>query len=328
MSRIRRRRFLTVLGALLAAPLASFAQQPSAKIARIGFLGMPTASGWARMVEELRAGLREYGYVEGKNLVIEFRWAEGQYDRLPALANELVRLRVDVIVTHATPGVRAAKEATSTIPIVIAATGDAVAAGLVASLARPGGNITGSSFFGPDLAAKRLDLLKEALPRIRRVALLHNVGIGSRFSVEAVERAARLRNVELHEAGVRGPDEFESAFDKMAAWQVNAVLINEDPMLVANAKEIAIQAARRRLPIIGYSQIAEAGGLMAFGASIPEMHRRAAYFVDRILKGAKPGDLPVEQPTKFELLINLKTAKALGLTISQSVLLRADRVIE
>lgn len=280
------------------------------------------------MVEALRAGLREYGYVEGKNLIIEFRWAEGQYDRLSALANELVRLKVDVIVTHATAGVRAAKEATSTIPIVIAATGDAVAAGLVVSLARPGGNITGSSFLGPDLAAKRLELLKEALPRIRRVALLYNVGIGSRYGVEAVERAASLRNVELQLVGVRGPDGFESAFDKMGGWQVDALLINEDPMLVANAKAIADEAAKRRLATIGYAQIAEAGGLMAFGASISEMHRRAAYFVDRILKGAKPGDLPVEQPTKFELLVNLKTAKALGHTIAQSVLLRADRVIE
>jgi putative ABC transport system substrate-binding protein len=328
MSQIRRRRFLTGLGALFAAPLASFAQQPSAKIARIGFLGMPTASGWAKMVESLRAGLREYGYVEGKNLIIEFRWAEGQFDRLSALANELVRLKVDVIVTHATAGVRAAKEATSTIPIVIAATGDAVAAGLVVGLARPGGNITGSSFLGPDLAAKRLELLKEALPRIRRVALLYNVGIGSRYAVEAVERAASLRNVELHLVGVRGPDEFESAFDKMGGWQVDALMINEDPMLVTNAKAIAGEAAKRRLATIGYAQIAEAGGLMAFGASISEMHRRAAYFVDRILKGAKPGDLAVEQPTKFELLVNLKTAKALGLTIAQSVLLRADRVIE
>lgn len=328
MSQVRRRRFLTVLGALLAAPLASFAQQTSAKIVRIGFLGMPTASGWARMVEALRAGLREYGYEEGKNLVIEFRWAEGQYDRLPALANELVRLRVDVIITHATAGVRAAKEATSTIPIVIAATGDAVAAGLVASLARPGGNITGSSFLGPDLAAKRLDLLKEALPRVRRVALLYNVGIGSILGVEAVKRAASLRDVELHEAGVRGPEEFESAFAKMVGLKVDAVLINEDPMLVANAKIIADAAAKRRLPTFGYAQIAEAGGLLAFGASIPEMHRRAAYFVDKILKGAKPSDIPVEQPTKFEFLVNLKTAKALGLTIPGSILLCADRVIE
>ncbi len=328
MGQIRRRQFLCAAGAILAMPGGSFAQQSPAKVARIGFLGMPTAAGWTKMVEAFRAGLREYGYVEGRNLVIEFRWAEGQYDRLPGLATELVRLKVDVIVTHATAGVRAAKEATTTIPIVIAATGDAVAAGLVASLARPGGNVTGSSFFGPEIAAKRVELLKEALPRIGRVALLHNVGIGSQYAVEAVERAASSRNLELHKAPVRGPDEFEAAFAKMAGWHVDAVLINEDPMLVANAKAIVELAAKRRYPTVGFAQIAEAGGLMAFGASIVQMHHRAAYFVDKILKGARPGDLPVEQPTTFELLVNLKTAKALGVTISQSVLMRADRAIE
>lgn len=327
MNPFRRRQFLLATGAIIVGS-PYLRAQPSQKTATIGFLGMPTASGWARMVEALRAGLREYGYVEGRNLAIAFRWAEGKYDRLPLLAAELVRLKPDVIVTHATAGVRAAKEATTTIPIVIAATGDAVAAGLVASLARPGGNITGSSFLGPDIAAKRLDLIKEALPRIKRVALLYNLAIGSAHSVETVKRAAGLRNVEMHEAGVRSPDEFESAFAKMAAWQVDAVLINEDPMLVSNAKLISEMAAKRQLPSIGYSQIAETGGLMAFGASIVEMHRRAAYFVDRILRGAKPMDLPVEQPTKFELIVNMKTAKALGITIPQSVLTRADQLIE
>jgi len=328
MIQTRRRQFLLATGAIISASSNLLAQQPPVRIARLGFLGMPAASGWSKMVDALRAGLREYGYVEGRNLVIEFRWAEGQYDRLPGFANELVRLKVDVIVTHATAGVRAAKEATTTIPIVIAATGDAVASGLVASLARPGGNITGSSFLGPDIAAKRLDLIKETLPRIKRVALLYNPGIGSLHAVEAVKRAAVSRNLEVHEAGVRGPDAFESAFSRMTSSQVDAVLVNEDPMLVSNAKLITEMAAKTRLPTIGYAQIAETGGLMAFGASIIEMHRRAAYFVDRILRGAKPGDLPVEQPTKFELTVNLKTAKALGITIPQSVLARADKVIQ
>ena len=328
---MNRRKLLVALGAgagALAVPLHSFAQQSSAKLARIGFLGLPSASGWTKMVDALREGLRELGYVEGRNLAIEFRWAEGNYDRLPELARELVGLKPDVIVTHATVGVRTVKQATSTIPIVIAATGDAVEAGLVASLARPGGNVTGSSFFAPQIAAKRLEIIKELLPRSRRVAVLYNLGIGTPGSLEALGRAAQLLKLELYEAGVRGPDQIENAFGNFAKHRVDAIVINEDPVIVASAREIAALAAKQRLPAIGFLQIAEAGGLMAFGPSIAEMHRRAAYFVDKILKGAKPGDLPVEQPTKFELVINMKTAKMLGLAIPQSVLARADRVIE
>jgi len=278
------------------------------------------------MVEALRAGLREFGYVEGRNIAIEFRWAEGNYDRLPELAAELVRLKVDLIVTHTTAGTRAAKQATATIPIVIAATGDPVQAGLVASFARPGGNVTGSSFLGPEIAAKRLDLLKEALPRIRRIAVLFNVN--GRYIFNAMGRAAGSLKVELYEAVVQGPDEIESAFAKMVNWRADGVIVVEDPVLVSRAKAIAELALKRRLPAIGFAQIAEAGGLMAFGASIPEMHRRAAYFIDKILKGAQPGDLPIEQPTKFELIINMKTAKALGIRIPQAILVRADKVIE
>lgn len=323
-----RRRLLIALGSgALAAPFASFARQP-AKFARIGFLGLPAAADWTAKIEALRSGLAELGYVEGKNLAIDFRWAEGKYERLPALAAELVRLKVDIIVTHATPGVRAAKQATATIPIVIAATGDPVASGLVASLARPGGNATGSSFFTPQLAAKRLELIKEAIPRIRRVAVLFNASSGYRPSLDAAVLAAKSLKLELQEFGVRGPNDFESAFAAMAKRRVDAAVILEDPTLVGNAREIAEAAAKQRLPAIGFPEIAEAGGLMAYGANIAELHRRAAVFIDKILKGAKPGDLPVEQATKFELIINLRTAKKLGLSLPQSTLARTDRVIE
>jgi len=322
-----RRRFVAFIGGALAAPLRSFAQPKPAKVARIGFLGLPAASSWTPMVEALRTGLRELGYVEGRNILIEFRWAEGNYDRLPGLAAELVRLNVDLIVTHTTLGTRVAKQATTTIPIVIAATGDAVQAGLVASFARPGGNVTGSSFLGPEIVAKRLDLLKEALPRIRRIAVLFNVNSGS-WLLDELRRTAKSLKAELYEAGVQGANEIESTFTKMTDWHADGVVVVEDPVLVSKAKEIAEFAVRRRLPVIGYAQIAEAGGLMGFGASIAEMHRRAAYFIDKILKGTKPADLPIEQPTIFELTINLKAARALGVRMPQSVLLRADRVIE
>jgi putative ABC transport system substrate-binding protein len=324
---MNRRDTVLVLLALGAAPLAAWAQQSPAKVARIGFLGLPGASSWAPMLAALRAGLRDLGYVEGRNIVIEYRWAEGNYDRLPELAAELVRLKVDLIVTHTTLGTRVAKQATTTIPIVIAATGDAVQAGLVTSFARPGGNVTGSSFLGPEIAAKRLDLLKEALPRIRRVAVLFNTNSGS-WLLDGMRRSAKSLKVELYEAAEQRLDEIESAFAKMVDWHAEGVVVIEDPVLVSKAKAIAELALKRRLPVIGFTQIAEAGGLMGFGASIAEMHRRAAYFIDKILKGMKPSDLPVEQPAVFEFVINLKTAKAMDLTLPQSLLLRADGVIQ
>jgi putative ABC transport system substrate-binding protein len=311
----------------LGAPLASFAQQPPARFHRIGFLGPTSAAGIASRLEALRAGLRELGYVEGKNLVIEFRWAEGKYDRLPELAAELVRLKVDLIVTHGGPGIRAAKQATTTIPIVMAVVADAVADGLVASLARPGGNITGLSFFGPELNAKRLELLKETFPRIRRVAFLFQ-GRGSGVNLRAMEAAAGSLKVELQQFAVRSAAEFESAFATMSKQRVEAVAITEDTMFVANLAALVSLAARQRIPSIGFVEVAEAGGLMAYGVNIPAMFRRAAVFVDKILKGAKPGDLPIERATTFELVINRKAAKALGVTIPQSILARADRVIE
>ncbi len=317
---MKRRNLLMALGAgALAAPLASFAQQQPAKVARIGFLGSGSASGYASLVDALRAGLRD----------IEFRWAEGKYDRLPDLAAELVRLKVDVLVTQGTPAALAAKRATTTIPIVMAVSGDAVATGLVASLARPGGNITGSTLFNPELAAKRLELLKEAMPRITRVAVLVNPDNPARGpDFQLIKITARSLKVEIEPFEVRGPNEFESAFAAMAKRRVDAVTINQDGMLNANSRAIADLAAKQRLPSAGFKEFAEAGGLIGYGVNRPEMFRRAAYFVDRILKGAKPGDMPVERPTKFELVVNMKTAKALGIKIPQTILLRADKVIE
>jgi len=329
---VHRRAFLsTMAGTLLAAPLGSLAQQPTARIARIGFLGQTSASLSASVirVEALRTGLRDLGYVEGKNLTIEFRWAEGKHERLPDLAAELVRLKVDVIVTQGTPGALAAKQATATIPIVMPVVADPVATGLVASLARPGGNITGGSWVSHEVSAKRLELLRDAFPRTKRVAVLVNPNNASNAPIlQAMELAARSLKLEIPQFEARGPQEFESAFTAMAAKHVDAVTIIDDAVLIANAKAIANLAAKKRLPLMAFNETVEAGGLMAYGANFPEMYRRAASYVDKILKGAKPGELPIEQATKFELVINLKTAKALGLTIPQSLLQRADEVIQ
>jgi len=325
-----RRRLLVALGAgALAVPLLSFAQQQPAKIPRIGFLGLASASGYASQVEALRAGLHDLGYAEGKNLVIEFRWAEGKYDRLPELATELVRLKVDVIVTHGTPGVRAAKKTTTTIPIVMAAVGDAVATGLVASLARPGGNVTGSTFFSPELHAKRLELIKEAMPNITRVGMLGNpenpVFVAD---IKLVNVAAKSMKVELQRFLARGPDDFESVFSAMAKNHVQAVLIEGEPMTNVNSKALATIATKYHLAAAGNRAFADSGGLVGYGQNNLEVFRRAAYFVDKILKGAKPGDLPIERTAKFDLVVNLKTAKALGIKIPQQLLQRANKVIE
>ena len=327
---LRRRQFLIALGAsVLTAPLASFAQQKG-KVWRVGFLGTASASGFARRVEELRAGLRDLGYVEGKNLVIEFRWAEGKYERLPELAAELVRLKVDVIVTHGAVGPLAAKAATTTIPIVMAAVSDPVALGLVASLARPGGNVTGMASLSPEVTAKRLELLKDAFPRIRHVAVLFNTDSPSASGqvIRAMEATAASLKLELHQFGVRGPGEFESAFAAMAKRRVDAVVVLDDGVLAGNVGAIAKLAAKMRLPSIGLGEFAEAGGLMAYGVNRLEAFRRAAYFVDKIFKGAKSADLPVEQATRFETVLNLKTAKALGTKFPPAILARAERVIE
>jgi putative ABC transport system substrate-binding protein len=325
-----RRLFVTTLClSVLAAPLSSFAQQKG-KVWRIGFLGSATASGTAPRVDALRAGLRDLGYVEGKNLVIEFRSAEEKYERLSDLAAELVRLKVDIIVTAGTAGILAAKSATTTIPIVMAQSADPVALGLVASLARPGGNVTGMASFGPEVTAKRLELLKDAFPRTRQVAVLLNPDNRGniKLAFPAMEATAKSLKLELQQFGVRGSGEFESAFAAMAKRRVDAVVSTDDGVLVANAGVIANLATKIRLPSVGSIELAEAGGLMAYGANRRDLFRRSAYFVDRILKGAKPADLPVEQATRFETVLNLKTAKALGLQFPPAVLARADRVIE
>jgi putative ABC transport system substrate-binding protein len=313
---------------MLAASLASWAQQQSAKIARVGFLGATTAAGYAANVEALRAGLRDLGYVEGKNVLIEFRWADGKVDRLPGLAAELVRLKPDVLVTFGTPGTLAAKRATATIPIVMAISGDAVATGIVDSLARPTGNITGSTNLNPELAAKRLGLLREAMPRISRIAAFDNPDNPiNRPILQAMKTAAATMRMDLQPYEVRAPVDFDGALSSIAKAQ-RAVVVNDDPMLIANATALAALTSKHRVPSIGFTEFAQGGGLLGYGANRPERFRRAAYFVDRIVKGAKPHNLPIEQPTKIDLVVNMKTAKALGVMIPRSLLLHADQVIE
>jgi ABC-type uncharacterized transport system substrate-binding protein len=325
---MRRRTFIASAVSVLAAPLGAEAQ-PQAKVHRLGFLGGASPAGYAHLVEALRQGLHDLGYVEGKNLAIEYRWAEGKYDRLPDLAAELVRLKVDLIVTHGAPGSLAAKQATPTIPIVMAIVGDVVATGLVTSIPRPGGNITGSTFFFPELSAKRVELLKEAVPRTTRIAALTNRdNPGARPSLDAMEPIAKSLKVELQTVGVRGPDDFPDAFSAMVKGRVDGIVVIDDGMLIANARQVADLAAKHRLPTIGFREYADAGGLLAYAVNFPAIWRRAAVFVDKILKGAKPGELPIEQATRFEFVVNLKTAKALGLTIPPSVLARADEIIQ
>ena len=325
-----RRKLLIALGAgALAAPFGSFAQQQPAKIARIGFLGAETASDTASRIEAMRNGLRDLGYVEGKNIVIEFRWAEGKYDRLRDLAADLVGLKVDVLVTDGAKASLAAKNATAAVPIVIANVSDPVALGLVSSLARPGGNITGSASFGPETAAKRLELLREFMPRIKLAGVLLNPGNPSSApKLQAMQMAARSLKVELYPAEVRAPAEFDGVFATLAKRRVEAVIVDTDTLFVAHGKAIAVIATKGRLPSVGSAEFAEAGGMMGYGPNLLELFRRVAYFVDRILKGTKPGDLPIERATRFELVINMKTAKTFGIMIPKAILVRADRIIE
>ena len=325
---LKRRDFITLLGSAAACPLAARAQ-PASKISRIGYVGLLTANSLPKRLEAFRAGLRDLGYEEGRNIVIEFRWADGRYERLPALFTELIRLNVDVIVTHGTPGGLAAKKATTTIPIVFATAGDAVASGLVASLAQPGGNVTGSTYFIPDLSAKQLELLKETIPGLSDVAILLNpANPMNEPVVPAIRQTAQSLKLELHQFGVHGPAEFDGAFAAMAARRVGGLVLIDDSTLIANAPIIAKLALGQRLPASGWPDFATAGGLMAYGVNYNDMFRRAATFVDKILKGAKPADIPVERATKFGTIVNLKTAKALGIDIPTSLLLRADEVIE
>ena len=331
MDRVQRRDFLIVAGALLAAPFAAEAQQ-AAKIARIGYLRSSLGDN-PHPPEAFRQGLRDLGYVEGRNLVIEYREAEGKADRLPALAAELVALKVDVIVASGTLAALAAKQASRTLPIVFSPAGDPVGSGLVTSLARPGGNVTGLSAFAPELVGKRLELLKQAVPGVSRVAVLWQPGaFGERTEKDTLKRAevaARDLGVPLQFVEARGPTDFDRAFSDMTRARAGALTVLPSNMFNSERRRLVDLAAEKRLPAV-YSarELVDAGGLMSYGANLADLNRRAATYVDRILKGTKPADLPVEQPTKFGLIINLKTAKDLGLTIPQSVLARADEVIQ
>jgi putative ABC transport system substrate-binding protein len=329
---ISRRTLLGVLAlALLAAPLAAEAQT-SAKVYRIGLLGgsPPTSPEASPLWGAFFQGLRDLGYVEGHNIDIEGRWYGDRVERLPALADELVHLPVDVIVAGTAPSPESAKRATSTIPIVMALHPDPVASGLVASLARPGGNVTGLSAVGPELSRKQLQLLKEAVPSLSRVAVLSNPTIPSHaLSVREIEVAAGALKVRLQVLEARAPGDFVGVFSAATKERAGALMILGGSIFFAHKARLAELAAQSRLPtMVGPREFAQAGGLIAYGADLRDSWRRAAGFVAKILRGAKPADLPVEQPTKFELVVNLRTAKALGLTIPQSVLLRADEVIQ
>jgi putative ABC transport system substrate-binding protein len=327
-----RRAFIaTIAGSLLTAPLAAEAQGPG-RIWRIGllFTGAPPPES-SRGVEALRGGLRDLGYIEGRNIAFEYRWAqEGHNDQLPDLAADLVRRGVDVIVAQTTAHTQAARRATSMIPIVMGAVTDPVGSGLVSTLARPGGNVTGSSLLAPAMARKLLEFLKETFPRASRVAaLVTHDDPGTVLARKEVEEAAKLIRVQLHVVEVREAKDLDRAFQAAKVARVHAVIAVPSPLFGAHHAELAQLALKHRLPAVSMETgFADAGGLMSYGTSVPDSFRRAAAYIDRILKGAKPADLPIAQPTKFELVINLKTAKALGLTIPQSLLQRADQVIE
>ena len=311
------------------APLAAGAQ-PAGTVHRIGFLGNSTAALEAHLVGPFREGLRELSYVEGQNIVIEYRWAEGKYERFPALIAELLAQRVELIVTAGTPASLAVKKATTSVPLVMVAVGDPVDTGLVASLARPGGNITGINSTVEGLEGKRLELLREVIPKLSHVAVLWNPENPTLLTyLKEMRAAAQVLRIKLQVLEVRTSGDLEETFKAIARARPGALRVLGDRLFLHNRQRIMDFATKQRLPTVPtHPELIEAGGLMSFGPSYPGMHRRAAYFVDRILKGAKPADLPVERPTKFELVVNLKAAKALGLKIPPSLLQRADQVIE
>ena len=319
---------IAVMGLLLGAPLTAGAQA-SGKVYRIGLILTAAPNEVQHVIQALDGGLRELGYVEGRNVVIERRFAEEKQERLPAIAAELVRHNVDVIVTGANPVIVAVKEATTTIPVVMAVSRDPVGAGFIASLARPGGNITGlSNDAGPDILGKSMELLKETAPGISRMAYLWNPADAKTYR-EVAEGAARKLNVTLLPIPIRQRDDIEGAFAVMVRKRAGAVLVAQDPLVFSARRQVVLLAARHRLPAVyGVREFAEAGALMSYGPNIAHQFRQAAVYVDKIIKGARPADLPVEQPTKFELVINMKTAKTLGLTIPASLRARADQIIE
>lgn len=316
---------VALLAGILTAPVSLVAQP--ARMARIGLL-LPSEDATSTLLAAFRQGLRELGYVEGRTVVLEVRSASGRADRLPGLARELVGLKVDVLVTITPPGVRAAREATRTIPIVIGAVDDAVEQGFVASLARPGRNVTGVSWLNTELSAKRLQLLKEVLRDVTRVAVLREA-VGGSSSVRATAAAARTLGIQLQIFELRDPNELPSVFAAIAEERAGALTVLPGPMITSQTPRIVELVSKARLPaIFPEARFGEAGGLMSYGPNFAEMYRRAAGYVDKILKGARPADLPVEQPTEFELVINMKTAKALGLSLPPFFVARADRLIE
>jgi putative tryptophan/tyrosine transport system substrate-binding protein len=326
---MRRREFITLLsGAPVAWPLAARAQQ-AAKLPTIGFLGAATPSTTSPWIAALLQRLREFGWVEARNVAIEYRWAEGRTERYAEIASEFVRLKVDVIVTHSTAAVAAAKQATSVIPIVFTNAGDPVANGLVASLARPGGNVTGLSIQGTDTAAKRLDLLREVVPGLRRLAIIGNVGNAAVvLEMEEIQATARTLGLEVTAFEIQRAEDITRAFEVLKGG-ADALYISPDALINTNRVRLNTLVLGARMPTMtSVREYVAAGTLMSYGANLLDLWRRAGEFVDKILRGAKPADIPVEQPTKFDLVINLTTAKALGLAIPESFLLRADEVIE
>ncbi len=327
---MRRRTFISLLGgAAVAWPVATTAQQ-ARRIPRIGFMGNSTPALEANLVGAFREGLGELGYQESRNIIIEYRWADGRYERFPALVADLLAVPVDVIVTAGTPATLAVKNATSTIPLVMIAVGDPVGTGIVPSLARPRGNITGLSSIAPDLEGKRLELLREMIPKLSQVALFLNpTNEFHAVSVRQAFAAAQALGIKLQPLEVRTSEELDGAFAAIVRTKPDALLILADRVFLHNRKRMMDFAAEHRLPSVNaYRELVEVGGLMSYGPSYEDMHKRAADYVDKILKGAKPGDLPVEQPSKFTLILNVKSAKALGLEIPPMLLARADEVIE
>jgi len=305
------------------------AQAQQSKIPRIGFLGAVSAQALSARLEGFRLGLRELGYEEGKNIIIEYRYANGKFDRLPALAAELIHSKVALVLTHGEAATRALKQADQNIPIVVGVTGDLVVTGYAASLAHPGGNVTGFVDTSPDLSGKRLELLKEVQPKISQIAVLWNAGNPVKvLDFKETENAAKVLALKLHPLEVRTSKDFDAYFKSTAEQRFGGLVVLQDALTIANAKRIAEFARSRSLPAMyGSTEFVDAGGLMSYGAHFPDLFRRAATYVDKILKGAKPADLPVEQPTKFELVINLKAAKQIGLIVPPNILARADKVI-
>jgi putative tryptophan/tyrosine transport system substrate-binding protein len=327
---MRRRQFITLIGGAAAWPLAVRAQQPARKVPLIGYLGVASAADGARGAEAFETGLRDLGYVPGKSLVVEYRWADGRYEQLDVLATELVRVPVDVLFAPTTAAALAARKATTTIPIVFSNAYAPIEAGLVESLARPGGNITGLTYYvSYEIIGKQLDLLREIRPGLSKVAVLWNPSNPAIQRILEGQKAAGLLGIQLRIIEARGPDDFEGAFRAMAADRADALLVLPDPMLSEHRAALGALALKNGLPTMsGSREDLSVGVLMAYGANRLDLTRRAAGYVDKILKGARPADLPVEQPTKFELVVNLATAKGIGLTIPEAFLLRADEVIE